>query len=191
MGQRRQGQPERASAHLPCAPPSTRGSWLTLLPHLAKDTVTSWEEGLSLEQLSHYAAHRPDVHCWGRRLHQSTLPKEPFRESGCCPDCAQGALRCTQAPRQQTPYSSKYNAGEGEELAQDPWRLDPLRSIFECLPAKTGHTPPPRGLGSWPCTHRPQSPGPGVITAAHPGPTLHTCPAGRCHLSGCSASSSA
>lgn len=142
MGQRRQGQPERASAHLPCAPPSTRGSWLTLLPHLAKDTVTSWEEGLSLEQLSHYAAHRPDVHCWGRRLHQSTLPKEPFRESGCCPDCAQGALRCTQAPRQQTPYSSKYNAGEGEELAQDPWRLDPLRSIFECLPSKTGHTPP-------------------------------------------------
>ena len=51
---------------------------MTLLP---KDTVISRKEGLPLEQLSHDAAHRPDVHCWGRirRLYQyatQSLPGE-------------------------------------------------------------------------------------------------------------------
>lgn len=75
----------------------------------AKDTVISWEKGLSLEQLGHDAAHRPDVHCGRRRLHQSAHPKSLLRELG---------AGCT-APAQR-PLLSRHNPGQGEASAQDP-----------------------------------------------------------------------
>lgn len=57
-------------------------------PTWAKDTVISREKGLSLEQLSHDAAHRPDVHCWGRGLHQPVYPRSLLRGLGGCLDGA-------------------------------------------------------------------------------------------------------
>ena len=86
----------------------------------AKDTVISWEEGLSLEQLGHDAAHRPDVHCGRRRLHQSAHPKSLLREPGAgCTAPAQWPCAHAQAQSQQ-PLLSRHNPGQGEASAQDP-----------------------------------------------------------------------
>lgn len=62
--------PKRARVH---SHPGEGDPSLTLLP---KDTVISRKEGLSLEQLSHDAAHRPDVHCWGESKETISLPPE-------------------------------------------------------------------------------------------------------------------
>lgn len=81
-------------------------------PVWAKDTVTAREEGLSLEQLSHDAAHGPDVHCWGRSLRQSVHPKSLLRELGGCLHCASPVSPAV--PRSPPPLDTTLGRRGGE-----------------------------------------------------------------------------